>query len=190
MNGPTTVLTHRGLSPHQFTPMSGAPKAVQRTGAFQLFIRHLKHLDLLFGLAEDNLACRTCRPRYARVGGCVSSMHPPAKGFWPDSFSAYVANFLWGQSTYLRIGGVLVGVEKPPADFLHGCHGSLLFIPMRYTPRQMRNRRNARRLYRQRRRAEGWKVVQFYLPSTLAMEVRQAVRTRFARFKAKRQAVA
>jgi hypothetical protein len=24
MKGPTTVLTHRGLSPHQFTPMSGA----------------------------------------------------------------------------------------------------------------------------------------------------------------------
>jgi hypothetical protein len=24
MKDPTTVLTHRGLSPHQFTPMSGA----------------------------------------------------------------------------------------------------------------------------------------------------------------------
>ena len=26
MKGPTTVFTHRGLSPHQFTPMSGAHK--------------------------------------------------------------------------------------------------------------------------------------------------------------------
>ena len=27
MKGPSTVSTHRGLSPHQFTPMSGAHKA-------------------------------------------------------------------------------------------------------------------------------------------------------------------
>ena len=27
MRGPTTAFTHRGLSPHQFTPMSGAHKA-------------------------------------------------------------------------------------------------------------------------------------------------------------------
>ena len=27
MKGPTTVFLHRGLSPHQFTPMSGAHKA-------------------------------------------------------------------------------------------------------------------------------------------------------------------
>jgi hypothetical protein len=27
MKGPTTVLTHRGLSPRQFTPMSGAHEA-------------------------------------------------------------------------------------------------------------------------------------------------------------------
>jgi hypothetical protein len=27
MRGPTTVFTHRGLPPHQFTPMSGAHKA-------------------------------------------------------------------------------------------------------------------------------------------------------------------
>ena len=26
MRGPTTAFTHRGLSPHQFTPMSGAHK--------------------------------------------------------------------------------------------------------------------------------------------------------------------
>src|ERR1035438_9273418 len=28
MRGPTTVSTHRGLSPHQFTPMSGAHQAL------------------------------------------------------------------------------------------------------------------------------------------------------------------
>jgi hypothetical protein len=33
MKGPTTVLTHRGLSPHQFTPMSGAHYSMQRMGA-------------------------------------------------------------------------------------------------------------------------------------------------------------
>jgi hypothetical protein len=33
MKGPTTVFTHRGLSPHQFTPVSGAHKAVQATAA-------------------------------------------------------------------------------------------------------------------------------------------------------------
>jgi hypothetical protein len=33
MRGPTTVLTHRGLSPHQFTPMSGAHKSMEPTGA-------------------------------------------------------------------------------------------------------------------------------------------------------------
>src|ERR1043166_7595291 len=31
MRGPTTVFTHRGLPPHQFTPMSGAHHALQRT---------------------------------------------------------------------------------------------------------------------------------------------------------------
>jgi len=29
MSGPTIAFTHRGLSPHQFTPMSGAHKTVQ-----------------------------------------------------------------------------------------------------------------------------------------------------------------
>ncbi len=29
---PTAVFPHRGLAPHQFTPMSGAHKTVQRTG--------------------------------------------------------------------------------------------------------------------------------------------------------------
>jgi hypothetical protein len=31
MKGPTTVFTHKGLSPHQFTPMSGAHKALEAT---------------------------------------------------------------------------------------------------------------------------------------------------------------
>ena len=31
MRDPTTVFIHRGLSPHQFTPMSGAHKTVQAT---------------------------------------------------------------------------------------------------------------------------------------------------------------
>ena len=30
MRGPTTAFTHRGLSPHQFTPMSGAHEAIHR----------------------------------------------------------------------------------------------------------------------------------------------------------------
>src|SRR6266496_441878 len=29
---PTAVFPHRGLAPHQFTPMSGAHKSVERTG--------------------------------------------------------------------------------------------------------------------------------------------------------------
>src|SRR5436309_7901091 len=33
MRASLTVFPHRGLSPHQFTPMSGAHKTVQRTGA-------------------------------------------------------------------------------------------------------------------------------------------------------------
>jgi len=33
MRDPTTVLTHRGLSPHQFTPMSGVPRSLQPTAA-------------------------------------------------------------------------------------------------------------------------------------------------------------
>jgi hypothetical protein len=36
MKGPTTVFTHRGLSPHQFTPMSGAHHTMQRMGASRL----------------------------------------------------------------------------------------------------------------------------------------------------------
>ena len=32
VRGPTTVFTHRRLSPHQFTPMSGAHHSVERTG--------------------------------------------------------------------------------------------------------------------------------------------------------------
>ena len=31
MRGPTIVLTHGGLSPHQFTPVSGAHKSLQAT---------------------------------------------------------------------------------------------------------------------------------------------------------------
>ena len=40
MRGPTTAFTHRGLSPHQFTPMSGAHHWVQATPgcAFCLFL--------------------------------------------------------------------------------------------------------------------------------------------------------
>src|ERR1035437_7918287 len=64
----------------------------------------------------------------------------------------------------------------------------LLCIPMNFTPRQMQNRRNARRSYRQRRQAQGWKMVQFYLPPDLAIQIRQSVKTRFARYRAQRQA--
>jgi hypothetical protein len=30
MKGPITAFTHRGLSPHQFTPMSGAHKGLSQ----------------------------------------------------------------------------------------------------------------------------------------------------------------
>src|SRR5208282_609997 len=37
MRGPTTVFTHRGLSPHQFTPMSGAHSVERVAGPVWLF---------------------------------------------------------------------------------------------------------------------------------------------------------
>lgn len=58
---------------------------------------------------------------------------------------------------------------------------------MNYSARQMANRRKANRSYRERRQAQGWKMVQFYLPPDLAVEVRQSIKTRFARYRAKQQ---
>ena len=52
MSGLTTVFTHRGLSPHQFTPMSGAHQPVQATAACGF-------VSLLWFL----FMCPFCRPR-------------------------------------------------------------------------------------------------------------------------------
>ena len=58
---------------------------------------------------------------------------------------------------------------------------------MNFSTRQMENRRKANRSYRERRQAQGWKMVQFYLPPDLAVEVRQSIKTRFARYRAKQE---
>jgi hypothetical protein len=50
MRASLTVLTHRGLSPHQFTPMSGAHNFVQATPVCAiLFV-----LSQLPGVPDDN----------------------------------------------------------------------------------------------------------------------------------------
>src|SRR5262245_16738591 len=39
---PTAVFPHRGLAPHQFTPMSGAHNPVRRTGASRFAQRSIR----------------------------------------------------------------------------------------------------------------------------------------------------
>ena len=53
--------------------------------------------------------------------------------------------------------------------------GGAIFITMTYSAKQMQNRRDACRRYRERRRAQGWKVVQFFLPPSIVTEVRQCI---------------
>jgi len=52
MKGPTAVFTHRGLSPHQFTPMSGAHKPVEPTGTSRFCQRAVEALRRLVPAAH------------------------------------------------------------------------------------------------------------------------------------------
>ena len=48
---PTAVFPHRGLAPHQFTPMSGADQPVQRTGMSRSGQRQLQRQGRLIPVA-------------------------------------------------------------------------------------------------------------------------------------------
>src|SRR5207249_1460109 len=52
MRASLTVYPHRGLSPHQFIPMSGAHKAVQRTGASRFAQRQIERHRRLAPVAD------------------------------------------------------------------------------------------------------------------------------------------
>jgi hypothetical protein len=52
MRGRTTMFPHRGLSPHQFTPMSGAHQRVQRTGASRFSLGRIQRHCRLAPVAD------------------------------------------------------------------------------------------------------------------------------------------
>jgi hypothetical protein len=56
---------------------------------------------------------------------------------------------------------------------------------MRYSTRQMLNRSRANRAYRSRRKAQGWKLVQWLLPGSVAAEVLLFKEKQVAEYKAR-----
>jgi hypothetical protein len=114
MRGPTTVLTHRGLSPHQFTPMSGAHKSAPGKGGITSLFHALRPCPalperyrcremraiLLLLLLSVLVSCSSTPSTKATLGARVRAVNETLKAYhsdlhdYPEQLSALRPRYL------------------------------------------------------------------------------------------------